>query len=272
MNHHPNPPPHHCLHQSSISMTTQCQHPWVLQHSVVHWCLQPRDCKWTNSGCWFCIQWLLFCIQWLSFLHTMAVLCAYDGCHSCTQLTYHSRNILLLLHYIPIKTGADQLVTSWECNQSVNCKKLTKTALNQFMSVQSSFLQSVNLLRLVSVSVFSNIDERPDWIRLPSTNHEGWLWPCQQMTTATQPKWQCRHSTLSSIYYYTTVRTLTFDPTHLLTVTVPQHHETMTTTTTWQPWHDAAMTQHHHEAAPPLRVPNATIQQMTTHVVIHHFY
>ena len=47
---------------------------------------------------------------------------------------------------------------------------MTKTTLNQFTLVQSGFLQSVNLSRLVSVSVFSNIDEKLDWTGLPSTN------------------------------------------------------------------------------------------------------
>jgi len=57
--------------------------------------------------------------------------------------------------------------TGWD--RSFNCKKLTKTALNQLTSVQSGFLWFSNLWGLVSVPVLSNFDERLDWTRLPST-------------------------------------------------------------------------------------------------------
>ena len=54
--------------------------------------------------------------------------------------------------------------TSWD--QSFNCKKPTKTALNWLTSVQSGFSWFFNLWRLV----LSNLDKRLDWTRLPSTN------------------------------------------------------------------------------------------------------
>jgi len=48
---------------------------------------------------------------------------------------------------------------------------MTKTALNQLTSVQSSFSRFVSLWGLVQVSVLSKFDKRPDWTRLPSTGY-----------------------------------------------------------------------------------------------------
>ena len=61
------------------------------------------------------------------------------------------------------KTSPQPVETETGWDWSFNCKKLTKTALNRLMSVQSSFLWFFNLRGLVLISVLSNLDKRPDW-------------------------------------------------------------------------------------------------------------
>ena len=68
------------------------------------------------------------------------------------------------------QTGYQLVWTTTGPDQSRNLKRLTKTALNQLTLVQSSFSWSVNLWRPVPVPVFWNLDKRPDWTGLPSTN------------------------------------------------------------------------------------------------------
>jgi len=63
------------------------------------------------------------------------------------------------------KTGPQPVETETGWDQSFNWWKPMKTALNQLMSVQSSFSRFFNLWG----PVLSNFDKRPDWTRLPST-------------------------------------------------------------------------------------------------------
>jgi len=71
---------------------------------------------------------------------------------------------VVILSSTTYKTGLG-LVTNW----SSNCIKLHKTVVDRSLTVLVLVFEYLRKDELVSVPVLSNIDEKPDWTRLPST-------------------------------------------------------------------------------------------------------
>ena len=85
---------------------------------------------------------------------------------SCGTKMHHLGTLSSYIKYLNSNLAAPQKTgLNWFCTVS----RLTKTDKDRSVLVQSSFSQSGNIWRLVSVSVLSNIGERPDRTGLSST-------------------------------------------------------------------------------------------------------